>query len=167
MDNQDFIDWCELVGSEVATNAMEEICDAGWNKEDTQTVHISDVHQINATNHVISGDIEIGEMTFAFIVESGDNNGSVVYQWCDPEDAETYIPDLPVIYTFVPLDDDLKSKNPNMYRAYLKWRGEPWFKEKERNYNYDRHFAPGVKTERYYRDWASGKGLKPRIVGNE
>ena len=52
-----------------------------------------------------------------------------------------------------------------MWTVYLCWKKEEWFKEKVSAYNYDKHFSPGTKTENYYRDWASKKGLK--IATNE
>jgi hypothetical protein len=45
------------------------------------------------------------------------------------------------------------------------WRMEPWFAEIIRSYAYDKHFAPGGRTETYYRDKAQSKGL--RIVSKE
>ena len=29
-----------------------------------------------------------------------------------------------------------------------------------RGYNYDRHYAPGVKTDRFYRDFAASRGMR-------
>jgi len=33
-----------------------------------------------------------------------------------------------------------------------------------RAYHYDRHFAPGGKTESHYREWAASKGMKIEMV---
>jgi hypothetical protein len=41
-----------------------------------------------------------------------------------------------------------------------------WFKDKEMGYNYDSHFAPGGKTEAYYRDWADSLGLIIGLLSN-
>ena len=154
-------------GQAVATETLERIGDAHWNGGKGEGVTFWDINQHNACNHTMSGTIEVQGKTFGFIIESGDRNGTVIKGWGDPDDVGTFEPIKPTMYTFVPRDSDLKEKRPEMYGVYLLWRKEPWFKEKERALNYDRHFAPGLKTDEYYRTWAESKGLRISIVGDD
>lgn len=153
--------FCALVGDAVATDAMEQIADCLWNRKGTEAVTIRDIHQHNACNHTISGTINVAGVEYGFVVESGDIHGTVVHEWGDAEDVGTFKPEPPVIWTFVPIDPFLKERRPAMWAVYLAWTKEAWFKEKAAGYNYDRHFAPGGKTENYYREWAAKKGMKP------
>ena len=154
-----FVEFEERFGTAAAVEVMERIADAMWNREG-KGIHFSDIHQINACNHVASGCIEHEGESFGFIIESGDRNGTVIHDWGPEDDVGVYQPEPPTQYTFVPTDSFLKERRPEMYKVYLYWREQEWFKEKERGYNYDRHFAPGCATEKYYRDWAATKGMQ-------
>lgn len=157
--NAKFLEFENRFGTTVAVEVMERIAEAMWNREG-KGIHFSDIHQINACNHIASGRIEHEGECFGFIIESGDINGTVIHDWGHEDDVGVYQPEPPTIYTFIPADDELKTKRPELYKVFLKWREQQWFKDKEHGYNYDRHFAPGGKTESYYRSWAASKGLK-------
>jgi len=146
---------------EPSESALERIADAMWNGRQGEGIVFLDVHQHNACNHTLSGTIDVAGVVHGFIIESGDWNGTVVLGWGDPEDVGTYqepAPGEPL--TFVPCDEFMAFDRPAMFGVYLLWRKEPWFKEQVSGYLYDRHFAPGGKTESHYREWASKKGLK-------
>lgn len=149
-------------GTDAATEVMERIADAMWSREGVG-IHVRDFHTINASNHVMSGIIDYAGERFGFVVESGDNAGTVIHEWGDPEDVGCFEPPRPTLYTFVPLNDNLKAERPAMYDVYLHWTTQAWFKDKERAYNYDRHFQPGWLVENHYREWAAKKGLKIAI----
>lgn len=154
------------MSAEVATrlqeptdNALERICDAHWNKSG-EGVKFLDIHQHNACNHTLSGTIDVDGVVYGFIIESGDRNGTVVRAWGDPEDVGTYDPGPPPeLRTFIPRDPKMHDVNSTNFQLYLLWRKEQWFKEKERAYNYDRHFQPGRLIEGHYRGWAEKKGM--------
>jgi hypothetical protein len=55
---------------------------------------------------------------------------------------------------------------PQMFQVYLMWRKQPWFIEKERGYNYDRHFQPGGMVEDHYREWAATRGMKVGYISD-
>lgn len=151
-------------GVDAATEVMDRIANADW-KRGGHGVTISDVYAHNACNHTISGIVEHARERFGFVIDSGDRAGTVIREWGPEGDIEVYEPEPPTVYTFVPRDADLASKSPALFKVYLEWRKQSWFKEAVRGYNYDRHFAPGVKTERHYRDLADNRGL--RIVDEE
>lgn len=162
---KNFEKFCIKFGDVIAVDTLERICDAMWNKkyQADYGVKFSDIHQHNACNHTATGEIEIQGKKFGFIIDNGDWGGTVIREWGEPGEIGIYEPPKPTIYTFVPENDDLKTEKPHIYRVYLLWRKQGWFKEKEKGYNYDKHFQPGCKTESHYRDWAKSKGMKIAI----
>jgi len=160
--NKQFNAFCKEVGEGVAQDALERIGDALWNKDKQNyyKVKFSDIHQHNACNHTMTGVVEVLGKSYGFIIQMGDWNGCSIVEWGDPEEVGTYDPPNPVLRTFVPIDDSLETRKPAEYMNYLRQTKTDWFKEKERNYNYDLHFQPGSKTESYYNDWAKTKGMK-------
>ena len=161
-----FVAFCQRFGNEVGNDILTQISDVAWGGK-ADGVTISDTHQINACNHIHSGTVEHAGETFSFIIESGDRNGTVIEQWCSPDDAEPFDPPKPTIYTFVPRDGLLKQDRQAMYDVYLLWTQEQWFQDQVKAYNYDNHFAPGGKTSKHYREWAEKKGLKITIKSEE
>ncbi len=150
--------FCARFGEAAGTEVMDRITDAecGGSREGITM----DVHRHNACNSTLSGTITHAGEDFGFVIDSGDWNGTLIRQWGPAEDVEPYEPEPPILYTFVPADPSLRERSPGLFKVYLAWAKMDWFKDKVRGYNYDRHFAPGVKTERHYRDWAVSKGLK-------
>lgn len=158
-EDDGFAAFCARFGDEAGQEVMERIADAGWNRKG-DGVSFKDIHQINACNHVYSGVITHAGEDFGFIIESGDIHGTLIREWGAADEIGTYQSPAPTLYTFAPADDELKQKRPELYGVYLAWRKTDWFRDKERGYNYDRHFAPGGKTEDHYRAWAASKGMK-------
>ncbi|GCE85125.1 hypothetical protein [Komagataeibacter diospyri] len=146
-------------GADAGTEVMERIADAMWDQKGNDRLIISNIHTINACNHVVDGDIEHAGEWFSFSIESGDRNGTVIHGWGPLDEVSPYKPEPPVIYEMVPRDRDLELRNPSMFRVYLHWRDADWFKEMCRSYNYDRYAQPGGKIEGYYRDKAAKRGL--------
>lgn len=155
-----FLEFCQTHGDAVVIELLERIADAQWNGGKGEGVHFSDIHQHNACNHTLSGSIEHAGETLHFIIESGDWNGTVVKQWGSIDDVGVFEPPEPTRFTMVPIDDDLREKNPFMWRAYLSWRKQPRFSELIGKYSYDRHFQPGCATENYWDKKAAERGLK-------
>jgi len=153
-------DFVKRFGLEAAECFLERITSMLWNDERIrENIQIIDVHQINAVNHVVSGELTYQNESFGFIIESGDIVGMEIIAWGSPDEVGCYEPPPPTHYTFVP-EDNLKITSPALFAVYLEWRKQKWFKEKEQGYNYDKHFAPGLKTEQYYRDWAKTKSMR-------
>lgn len=150
--------FCDKYGDSAGQEVLERICSAHYNG-DGEGVHLSNVHRHNACNHTYTGYVEYAGETFHFVIHSGDWNGTDVQEFGTIDEVECYEPPKPTLYTFVPRNPLLKFEKPAMWNVYLLWREEEWFKNKVRGYNYDRHFAPGVKTEQHYREFARSKGL--------
>lgn len=149
--------------NEPSEDDLERIGEVICNRDSAEMfgVNVLDLYQINAANHVLSGTIMVGEVEHGFIVEMGDIQGCQVHAWGDPENTGRYQPPKPNLRTFIPKDLWLLAKNPAMFEVYCLWRDEPWFKELEQKYNYDRLFQPGGKIEDHYRAKAAERGLVP------
>lgn len=150
--------FCSKYGDSAGQEVLERITDAGCGVHGEGVV-ISDVYRHNACNHTYTGHIEYAGETFHFIIHSGDWNGTDVEEFGTIDEVGVYDPPKPTLYTFVPRNPLLKFEKPAMWDVYLHWRKQEWFQDKVRGYNYDRHFAPGLKTERYYQEFAQSKGL--------
>lgn len=156
--------------TEPTEDALDRIANAQWHyggqwhrQPPYDGVTFLDIHEHNACNHTLSGTIDVDGRLYGFIVESGDWNSTVVKAWGDPEDVSVYQPEPPgEQLTFVPIH----RLRPAMRQVYLWWREQEWFKEKERAYLYDRHFAPGDFTERHYHNWAAPKGMTIGLLSN-
>lgn len=149
-----------MTREEIPYEALERIAEAHWNRQNADGVIITDTYQHNACNHTVTGTVDIDGQVFGFVIEMGDWNGTVVNQWGDPDDIVAYEPPKIEPLTFLPEDPHLLRKRPDMFKVYAIWRKEEWFKEKERAYNYDRHFQPGIAIEKHYREWAGTRGLR-------
>lgn len=141
-------------------DALTRICEAHWNRRGGDGVTFFDIHQHDACNHTLRGHIEIDGHTYGFLIDNGNWDGTVVREWVtDTEDLGGYEPPRPTLYTYVP-QKARADMFAGMLGVYKYWTEQAWFKEKVQAYNYDRHFAPGGKTEKYYADWAATKGMR-------
>lgn len=152
--------------SEFFDDFMQRLYSAAWGDKEQKAaikaggLHLSDIHEHNACNHTYSGTVEIEGEQYGFVIQDGNWNGTDVKEWGEAEEICAYDPGPPPEpATFVP-DAISAQSHPAMFGVYLKWREEPWFKDKAMGLNYDRHFAPGGKTESYYGDWAASKGMR-------
>ena len=160
-DCKAFLAFCAEAGDDIADGFLQELCDMEWNRDKkSPRIQISSTHQHDACNYTHSGTVTIDGAEYGFVIDNGNWNGTVVREWGAADDITAYEPPAPTVYTFVPIDDAMKDDRPAMWGVYLAWRKEGWFRDKERGYNYDRHFAPGGKTETYYQTWARGRGMK-------
>ena len=160
-DCKEFAAFCEKIGNDAAVEFLEELCDMEWNHEKkSKRISIYDTYRHDMTNYTHSGTFTYEGVEYGFVIDNGNWNGTVVREWGLADDVGIYDPPKPTFYTFVPVNGTLREDSPGMFTVYLDWRKKAWFQDKERGYNYDRHFAPGSKTESYYRDWAATKGMK-------
>lgn len=151
--------------AEPTVEALERICDAQWSNpglyKTVDGVTFLDIQQHNACNHTLSGTIDIDGVEHGFIIDNGDWAGTVVRAWGDPEDVGTAPePEPPEPLTFLPNDRSMFWTRPNMWKVYVFWRKEPWFRDMERGYNYDHHFQPSRYIEGHYREKAAKRGLR-------
>jgi hypothetical protein len=155
VDCDSFNEWVDEVGIGVATDFLERVCDG--NSSDILGL---ESHMHNSANHTYSGVFIYKGIEYGFVIDSGDWNGTVVRSWGAGE-VYNYQPPEPVLYTFIPhiKPSDTPEQIKRKWLIHSHWKNEEWFLEKERGYNYDRHFQPGLVTEKYYREWASSKGM--------
>lgn len=165
-DCSKFTAFCAKAGDDVAISFLEELGYLEWSGEmKNDRIKLSVKHRHDACNYTHSGTVTIEGVEYGFVIDNGNWNGTVVREWGLAEDVGAYQPPEPTIYTFIPTSGTLKEDAPGLWGVYLMWRKEAWFKDKERGYNYDRHFHPGGKTENHYRDWAAKKGMKIATQG--
>ena len=146
---------------------LERICDAHWNGGKGEGVTFRDIYQHNACNHTLSVTIEENGTVYGFVIDNGDWNGTVVVSWGLEDDVASYKhPEPGEQLTFVQINPCLRTERPEMWQVYLWWRDQSWFKEKNRNYLYDRHFQPGVQIEKHYREWAAQKRMTIGLLSN-
>jgi len=160
-DCQSFVDFCNKFGDDLASSILETI----HNLKKGQTidgVHMYDIHQHNATNHVFSGTVDVDDEVYGFVVESGDNAGTVILDWGLEDDVKPYEPGEPTFYTFTVKGIDFKPEKEKeiILKKYNIIKETDTFKEKVRAYNYDRHFSPGVVVEEHYKKWANDHGFE-------
>lgn len=161
-----FEQFCAKYGENAGTEVMERIADAMWDKEPGRRVKITDLHTLNAYNHIVDGDIEHAGEWFSFSVESGDRRGTFVREWGAHGSVAGYEPEPPIVYDLMPANHALEIERPGMFGVYMAWRETKWFREMAESYNYDRHFAPGFKTENHYRTKAAERGLVFAVDGD-
>ncbi|WP_406586427.1 hypothetical protein [Asaia lannensis] len=154
-----FEQFCAKYGDDAGTEVMERIGDAMFEKDPGDRIKILDVHALNACNHIVDGDIEHAGKWFSFSVESGDRRGTFVREWGAHGSVAGYEPEPPIVYDLMPANRALEIKRPGMFGVYLAWREMEWFRKLAQSYNYDRHFAPGGKTENHYRAKGAERGL--------
>lgn len=161
--NDNFQNFIDKYGNKDVDEILERVCNIIWDYSSKRTdgvVTIEDKYKHDAINCTVTGYVDWKGEQFRFIIDNGDWNGTQVVEWGTEEDVGYYQPPKKIPFTFIPADDELKFKFPAMFNVYTLWRKENWFQEMERGYNYDRHFAPGSKTEKYYNDKAAQKGLR-------
>lgn len=116
---------------------------------------ISDVEKHDSVNYEFSAIFKADNGDeVSIIAMDGNWNGSVIKQWSKTTDLDLE-PYEPTVYSFKPE----KWLSPATFSLYLYWREQDWFKDLERGYNYDKFFAPGIKTNNYYRQEAAKRGL--------
>lgn len=135
-------------------DAFQRLCEAAWAREDEPGfVVFSDHHMLNAANWRHEGTVTVDEIEYFFELENGDRNGTV---FRFGENLKFERPPEPARRTFVPIDP-----NSSVAKAVFPiWQKEAWFREKVRAMNYDFYFAPGVKTQNHYVEWAAKRGLR-------
>lgn len=152
-----FEDFAKKYGESIADNTLQTVCEAayaecGRSKHTYEGVTISAIHRHDAINMTFTGSVIMSDgVIYAFVIEDGDWNGTVVHEWCLEEFAEGYEPPQPNPWCLFPRHAfNLRADKPALWKVYLQWRKEAWFTELERAYNYDNHFAPGVMTSSHY-----------------
>ena len=146
---------------------VEDICEritealiGHYQDYEVDGVRVSDVHQHDACNHTVSGQIDVeigGEVCcFGFVAQSGNWAGFEMQEWGDVDDVGTYEPPAPDPLVAIPEFGAHKG----IWSRWDHMRRQPWYQEMVRGFNYDRHFAPGGKTAQHYAAEARKHGLR-------
>jgi hypothetical protein len=144
----------QKLGDSAIDDLLERICLLPDEQYPRDGFSLVTIYQHNAINHTMTGFVEVGGEEYEFIVHNGDWAGTVVEAFSADEAIHPYEPPTPDPMTLIPRDrfsaTAWKVRDAIIERADIV--------EKIRGYNYDRHFAPGHKTESYYRAWAEKMG---------
>lgn len=140
----------------------QRMSDATAGGEGDDLVSIHDHERVNALNSRASGTVRVGDLEFAFEMEDGDRNGTVLLHWGVEERA--FGRSEPIRYAVQPTPEAI-ARSIEVGRVALllaKWDAivaQPQVAELLRAYGYDRHFAPGGVTETHWRSKAARMGL--------
>lgn len=124
---------------------------------------VSDIQAMNACNHAITGAFWVGGKEYSFEAESGDWNGWV-WRSVSEDDA---IPEIKIHQTVWALQPNEKLVSEAILKGQGKFLVAKWdafltrkeYAELPGKYGYDRHFAPGLKTEHYWKEKAGEVGF--------
>lgn len=161
---------------EIATG----ICEGDSHDELEEGEHgyfwVSDRHWVNRLNQIIVGSFWVDGVELTFEAESGDRNG---WMWRDisPDKPVARIEDIapkPTVYALQPNEYIVRKSMAQGQSYFLLVKWDAFLKRKDlaelpRKYMYDKHFAPGSKTESYWRGKAEKVGfiLVPEDQANE
>lgn len=140
----------------------QRMSDATASSEGDDLVSIHDHERINALNSRASGTVRVGDVEFAFEMENGDRNGTVLLHW--GLDERVFERSEPVLYAVQPTPEAIaRSIEAGRVPLFLaKWdaiAAQPQVAELLRAYGHDRYFAPGGVTETHWRTKAARMGL--------
>jgi hypothetical protein len=137
---------------EFGKDLIEELFESVYGSK-FDNIKITEKHNHDVINSVGRAEIIINGEPLYVEWEDGNMNGSQIidYSFEGLTAPKRYV----TAYKFVPV-----VRTELALKIYEYWKKENWFKEKERSMNYDFHFAPGEKTQTYYKNFAAQKGLR-------
>jgi len=127
------------------------------------SLFIADTQNINALNRVFTGSFWADGVEYAFEAESGNNAGWV---WRSVE-PDTNIPEIKIEVTtwaLAPKEETVRNAIAKGNEEFLLQKWDALLTREEiasipRKYGYDKHFAPGTVTERYWKEKAAKFGF--------
>lgn len=122
-------------------------------------VYVAEIIDINVLNKLISGCFWLKDIEYSFLIECGDING---WLWRELS-KDNPIPDIkyrPTKYVLQPNNDVVakhieKGTGKLLLQLWDVISSRPQFKKIPESYMYDKHFQPGGKIEKYWRDRAA------------
>jgi hypothetical protein len=149
--------------STASLDVINRILNFSYNQFGIEMFNIFEHSSFSKTYH---GIIDIDGIQHGFVLHSSEATGDILYKWGTPLYVHNF--KLPRISrqereSFRPINDNLQEERPELFKVYLMWRKQRWFKEMEKAYNIDRKFGSRIKVESYYAELGHKKGLK---VGN-
>lgn len=146
--------------SEPTLDQLDRICDAIFGP--VSGVEVYDIYSSDVCNHTISGTID---GVHQFVVESGNHRGTCVLEWGPIGSISKWHPPEPDPLTLLfrpalfDLGTDLENRIRCLWKIYLNWRSQEWFKVAVAALNYDTRYSPGLVIHRHYQRLATSKGL--------
>lgn len=142
-------------------DVLTMICESAHGQKH-DAVTILDIDRLDAINVRVEGILQWNDEEYSFHVEDGNWNGTVIREWEGV--GEAFERHKPTVYALQP-NLGLVSKAVESNRgAFLiaKWDAfltRADVKEIPNKYMYDKHFAPGGKTETYWKEAAAKHGF--------
>lgn len=145
------------VPAQMHDDVMTMLSEAAHDDGAHDAVTILDRDQLNAVNVRVSGIVTIGDVEYTFHLEDGDRNGTRLLAWEDDKPFEYHVPTR---WTLAPQQRLIDNAILNDKGPFLIWKWDAMIARPEiaaiaSKYAYDRHFAPGSKTEKHWRDAAA------------
>lgn len=145
------------VPSHLQDDVMTMLSEAAHDDDAHSAVTILDRDQLNAINVRVSGIVEINGVEYTFQLEDGDRNGTQLLAWEDDKPFEHHVPTRWALAPQERLISDAVLSGKGLFLIW-KWdvmAARPEIAAIVGKYAYDRHFAPGGKTEKHWRDAAA------------
>lgn len=138
---------------DVMTMLSEAAHDDGAHK----CVTILDRDRLNAINVRVAGIVELDGKEFSFQLQDGDWNGTELLSWEDDKPFEYHTPTRWALQPDSALVDKalLDGNGPFLLAKWDAMLRRAEIAEIPGKYGYDRHFAPGVVSEKHWRDAAA------------
>lgn len=143
---------------------MTEICEAAIDGRGQHgRVYITNVDHMDVINLCASGSIEIDGTEFWFIVENGNWNGTVLRGW-EEAGQQKFEHHTPTQWALVPRNDLVGDaialgRGPFLVAKWDAMLARADVASIPSKYAYDRHFQPGGKVERHWKDAAAKYGF--------
>lgn len=168
-------EFCRLYGEDRVTQIIEAMIELRRQSRESGTVDditFTDITAHDAINHTMIGYFQHDGDEVCFNIDNGNWNGTVVNSF--GEDADMTPPPITVwrlrpkeVPSWGPDGDETPAQYAKRVETWRKrndvifahWKTEKWFQDLERSLNYDRRFAPGLKTDEHYRAAAEKRGL--------
>lgn len=139
-------------------DAMQCMAEATAGCGEPPNVYILDRDRLDAINCRAHGIITIEGAEFTFQMDDGNRNGTVLREWESDKPFEHHVPVSWALQPSRALIDEavMASKGP-----FLIWKWDAMLANRKAiaeipgKYAYDKHFAPGGKTESFWRDQAA------------
>jgi hypothetical protein len=147
----------------IQDDVLTMICEALHDERHGHSaVTILERDHLDAINVRGSGYVEIGDVEYSFIAESGNNMGFVLEDW---DGDKQFKPHQPTKWVLAPLqhlvgDAVMAGRGDFLLAKWDALASRPDVAKIPNDYAYDKHFQPGGKIEGHYRDKAAKLGFQ-------
>jgi len=148
-----YADFERDVPEHLREDAMQMMAEMTGGYGEHSCIHILDRDKLDAINVRAHGIIEIDGEEYTFQMEDGNWSGTVLLDWNSGREFEKHVP---IRWTLQPSNDLINKAIEAGKGPFLIWKWDVMLKRPEiaaipGKYAYDRHFAPGGKTEQHWK----------------